>query len=215
MAISSLRSKDVSGFHLASSSRLENIYRYRAATVHGSHLRLNQFRIILVLGEIKLRRPPHRQTKSSNEQNHSTPLILIRDCYESVVLTSFFYLLLTYLSPNPDEQKEIFRVNGLSHENDRQRKRKGLKPQKWVFPLGSIKSRPAVSVSTQLLPVLFLNLFRQDGLYFLQIMKWAVLQYCIVRPAYVPLVLLSGCHSLKLSQNYLSSGDPRLRGPLL
>ncbi|KAF9652079.1 DUF300-domain-containing protein [Thelephora ganbajun] len=97
--------------------------------------------------------------------NHSTPLILVRDCYEAIVLTSFFYLLLTYLSPNPVEQKEIFRLNGLSHENDRQRKRKGQKPQKWIFPLGFVKSRPV------------------DGLYFLQLMKWAVLQYCVVRPA--------------------------------
>lgn len=78
-------------------------------------------------------------------QNHSTPLILLRDCYEGVVVTSFFYLLLAYLSPNPDEQKDIFRLNGLSHENDRQRKRRGLKPRKWVFPLGFVKTRPAVS----------------------------------------------------------------------
>lgn len=90
-------------------------------------------------------------TKSHNGQNHSTLLILIRDCYEGVVLTSFFYLLLTYLSPNPDEQKEIFRLNGLSYENDRQRKKKGQKPQKWVFPLGFVKSRPAVILSAQLL----------------------------------------------------------------
>lgn len=79
-----------------------------------------------------------------NGQNHSTPLILIRDCYEGVVLTSFFYLLLTYLSPDPNEQKEIFRLNGLSHENDRQRKKKGQEPQKWVFPLCFVKSRPEV-----------------------------------------------------------------------
>ena len=84
-----------------------------------------------------------------NGQNHSTPLVLIRDCYEGVVLTSFFYLLLTYLSPNPDEQKEIFRLNGISHENDRQRKRKGQKPQRWIFPLGFVKSRPAVSLSSR------------------------------------------------------------------
>ena len=84
-------------------------------------------------------------TKSRLGQNHSTPLILIRDCYEGVVLTSFFYLLLTYLSPNPEEQKEVFRLYGLSRENDRQRRRRGQKPQRWVFPLGFVKSRPAVS----------------------------------------------------------------------
>lgn len=83
-------------------------------------------------------------TETRNGQNHSTPLVLIRDCYEGVVLTSFFYLLLTYLSPNPVEQKDIFRLNGISHENDRQRKKKGQKFQKWIFPLGFVKSRPQV-----------------------------------------------------------------------
>jgi hypothetical protein len=93
---------------------------------------------------------PFGFTEPHIEQNHSTPLILIRDCYEGVVVTSFFYLLLAYLSPIPDQQKEIFRLNGLSHENDRQRKRRGLKPRKWVLPLGFIKSKPAVSPSHQL-----------------------------------------------------------------
>jgi len=41
--------------------------------------------------------------------NHSTALILIQDCYEAIVLTSFFYLLLSYLSPDPEEQREVFR----------------------------------------------------------------------------------------------------------
>jgi len=129
------------------------------------------------------------RTEPHDEQNRSTPLILIRDCYEGVVLTSFFYLLLTYLSPNPDEQKEIFRLNGLSHENDRQRKRKGQKPQKWVFPLGFVKSRPEVRLPSQPLHGLCWDKYYQDGLYFLQIMKWAVLQYCVIRPAYVMLVV--------------------------
>ena len=39
-------------------------------------------------------------------QNHSTALLLIRDCYESIVLTSFFYLLLNYISHDTEEQKE-------------------------------------------------------------------------------------------------------------
>ena len=47
-------------------------------------------------------------------QNHSTPLLLLRDCYESTVLTAFFYLLLLYLSPDPHEQKEIFRKVSLA-----------------------------------------------------------------------------------------------------
>ncbi|KAH8105622.1 DUF300-domain-containing protein, partial [Phellopilus nigrolimitatus] len=96
--------------------------------------------------------------------NHSTPLLLLRDCYESTVLTSFFYLLLTYLSPNADEQRAIFRKVGLSKENDREAVRRGEPVKKWMYPLHFVKSKPG------------------DGLYFLQIMKWGVLQYCVIRP---------------------------------
>ncbi|KAF5384473.1 hypothetical protein D9757_006471 [Collybiopsis confluens] len=97
--------------------------------------------------------------------NHSTPLLLIRDGYESTVLTSFFYLLLNYISHNPDEQKAIFMKNGISSEYDREALRRGEKPSKWMFPLGFVKWRP------------------RDGLLFLQLMKWGVLQYCVIRPA--------------------------------
>ncbi|KAL0065644.1 hypothetical protein AAF712_007285 [Marasmius tenuissimus] len=96
--------------------------------------------------------------------NHSTPLILLRDCYESTVLTSFFYLLLIYINPDPEEQRMIFRKVGLSREADVIARRKGEEVKKWVFPLGFVKSKPA------------------DGLYFLQAMKWGVLQYCVLRP---------------------------------
>ncbi|KAJ6497755.1 organic solute transporter Ostalpha-domain-containing protein [Mycena sanguinolenta] len=96
--------------------------------------------------------------------NHATPLLLIRDAYESTVLTSFFYLLLTCLSPNPDDQKAIFHKVGLSRAADAEAIAKGQEPRKWMFPLGFVKAKPA------------------DGLYFLQMMKWGVLQYCVVRP---------------------------------
>ncbi|KAI0032129.1 organic solute transporter Ostalpha-domain-containing protein, partial [Vararia minispora EC-137] len=96
--------------------------------------------------------------------NHATALLLIRDCYEGVVLVSFFYLLLTYLSPDPEIQKAIFRADGLSKENDFARARRGEKPQAWFFPLCRLQAKPA------------------DGMYFLQLMKWLVLQYIIVRP---------------------------------
>ncbi|KAM5544184.1 hypothetical protein V8D89_001844 [Ganoderma adspersum] len=96
--------------------------------------------------------------------NHSTPLLLIRDCYESTVLTAFFYLLLLYISPDMNEQKEVFRRNGISRQNDKERRRRGEPLQKWVMPLGFVRSRP------------------EDGLYFLQLMKWGILQYCVVRP---------------------------------
>ncbi|KAJ7287291.1 DUF300-domain-containing protein [Mycena rebaudengoi] len=96
--------------------------------------------------------------------NNATPLLLIRDAYESTVLTSFFYLLLIYLSPNPEDQKAIFLKVGLSRAADAAAVAKGEEIKKWVFPLGFIKSKPA------------------DGLYFLQMMKWGVLQYCVIRP---------------------------------
>ncbi|EIN06704.1 DUF300-domain-containing protein [Punctularia strigosozonata HHB-11173 SS5] len=96
--------------------------------------------------------------------NHATPLLLIRDCYESTVLTAFFYLLLMYLSPDPDEQKDIFRKEGLSRQYDATAHRLGKPPRKWMFPLGFVKWKP------------------QDGYYFLQLMKWAILQYCVIRP---------------------------------
>ncbi|KAF7321521.1 hypothetical protein MKEN_00673000 [Mycena kentingensis (nom. inval.)] len=96
--------------------------------------------------------------------NNATPLLLIRDAYESIVLTAFFYLLLTYLSPKVQDQQAIFLKVGLSRVNDAERIAQGQEKQKWMFPLGFIKSKPA------------------DGLYFLQIMKWGVLQYCAVRP---------------------------------
>ncbi|KAI0674597.1 organic solute transporter Ostalpha-domain-containing protein [Trametes maxima] len=96
--------------------------------------------------------------------NHSTPLLLIRDCYESTVLTAFFYLLLLYISPDPHVQKDIFRKNGLSREHDRRLRKRGQPAQNWMFPLGFIRRKP------------------EDGLYFLQLMKWGVLQYCVIRP---------------------------------
>ncbi|KAL1707785.1 organic solute transporter Ostalpha-domain-containing protein [Schizophyllum commune] len=96
--------------------------------------------------------------------NHSTPIILVRDCYESTVLTSFFYLLLLYLSPDHQTQQMIFAKEGLSYEQERQAIRSGTTVKKWVLPLGWVKWKPA------------------DGLYFLQLMKWGVLQYCVIRP---------------------------------
>ncbi|KAF8639514.1 hypothetical protein AX17_001419 [Amanita inopinata Kibby_2008] len=96
--------------------------------------------------------------------NHSTPLLLIRDGYESTVLTAFFYLLLTYLSFDPDEQKEIFVKFGLSREADQEAIKHGESVKKWIFPLGFVTWKP------------------RDGLYFLQLMKWGILQYCIIRP---------------------------------
>jgi hypothetical protein len=91
-------------------------------------------------------------------------LILLRDGYESIVLTGFFYLLLNYVSTDPDEQRLAFLKHGISKQADREAVKAGRKPSKWMFPLGFVKAKPS------------------DGLYFLQLMKWGVLQYCVIRP---------------------------------
>jgi hypothetical protein len=77
--------------------------------------------------------------------DHATPLLLLRDCYESTVLTAFFYLLLIYLSPEPAGQREIMRCDGLSREHDAELRRKGMPVQKWALPLNWVKWKPVVS----------------------------------------------------------------------
>lgn len=96
--------------------------------------------------------------------DHSTPLILVRDAYEAIVLTAFFYLLLNYVSPDVEEQKLVLLKVGLSRDADRVARQKGEAMKRWAFPLKFIKWKPS------------------DGLYFLQLMKWGILQYCVVRP---------------------------------
>lgn len=96
--------------------------------------------------------------------NNAIPLILLRDGYEAIVLTGFFYLLLNYISNDPDEQRTVFLKHGISKRTDRELIKAGKKPTKWMWPCGFIKAKPA------------------DGLYFLQLMKWGVLQYCVIRP---------------------------------
>ncbi|CAO1625416.1 unnamed protein product [Parajaminaea phylloscopi] len=51
----------------------------------------------------------------------------IRDCYEAVVITSFFYLLLQYVGDTRAEQHAVFR---------------NIKLKKWFWPLGPWKYRP-------------------------------------------------------------------------
>jgi hypothetical protein len=123
-------------------------------------------------------------------QNQSTPIVLVRDSYEAIVLTAFFYLLLTYLSDHPEEQKRIFLKKGLSREADHIATQRGVPVEKWCFPLGFIKWKP--SVSSQYRYLFFCETQHhpaQDGLYFLQLMKWAVLQYCVIRPTLVMLAI--------------------------
>lgn len=79
-----------------------------------------------------------------SQQNHSTPIILIRDAYEAIVLTAFFYLLLMYISHDSEEQKRVFLKAGLSLEADEIARQKSLEIQKWVFPLGFVKWKPKV-----------------------------------------------------------------------
>ncbi|KAG8955676.1 hypothetical protein FRC04_007667 [Tulasnella sp. 424] len=101
--------------------------------------------------------------------SYASPLIIIRDCYEAVVLHAFFCLLLEYISHDEEEQKEAFRE---------------IKLKNWMFPLGFIRKKPASSLGTAGISALLTHCFlSQTGLYFLQIMKWGVLQYTVLRPA--------------------------------
>ena len=77
-------------------------------------------------------------------QDDATPLLLIRDAYEAIILTAFFYLLLMYLSPDPEIQKAILRKRGLSKEADAESRRRGQPRRKWVFPLGFVRWKPQV-----------------------------------------------------------------------
>jgi hypothetical protein len=114
--------------------------------------------------------------------NHATPLLLLRDCYESTVLTAFFYLLLVYISPEPAGQRDVMRRVGMSVERDAELRRKGLPPDKWAFPLFWIKSKPAVSTKSPKGTQTTAETRLKDGMYFLQLMKWGILQYCVLRP---------------------------------
>jgi hypothetical protein len=71
--------------------------------------------------------------------------VLVRDAYEAIVLTAFFYLLLMYLSDDPEEQKRIFLKKGLSKEADRIATQQGVAVKKWCFPLGFVKRKPNVN----------------------------------------------------------------------
>ena len=97
-------------------------------------------------------------------KDYALPLTLIRDAYEGVILAAFFYLLLNYLAPTLAEQKEYFRHYTL---------------KRWCWPFGWVKSKPV----GRALPSYRAPLTAyQDGLYFLQMMKWGILQYCWIRP---------------------------------
>jgi len=53
---------------------------------------------------------------------------LMRDCYEAVVIASFFYLLLSYIGETEADQAEAF---------------KAVRFKKWIWPLGSLKYKPS------------------------------------------------------------------------
>lgn len=57
-------------------------------------------------------------------------LQLIRDCYEAVVIASFFYLLLHYLGDTEEEYMEVIRRVEFDH---------------WIWPLGSWKYKPTMA----------------------------------------------------------------------
>lgn len=123
------------------------IRRHRSPAPHGPHIRMDQPRIIPLLGTLSFSTRILlwcADFRNEISQDNATPLLLIRDAYEAIILTAFFYLLLTYLSPDPEVQKAIFRKRGLSKEADAECRRRGLPRRKWVFPLGFVRWKPQV-----------------------------------------------------------------------
>lgn len=59
---------------------------------------------------------------------HALYFQIVRDCYEAVVVTSFYYLMLQYLAPTVDSQKAAFEDFELDH---------------WVWPCGRLAYRPS------------------------------------------------------------------------
>ena len=124
--------------------------RHHPPAPHGPHIRLDQPRFVPLLGGYNdffsrsASTVSRKLTRRIHPQDNATPLLLIRDAYEAILLTAFFYLLLTYLSPDPEAQKAVFLKRGLSREADAERRRRGLPRQKWVFPLGSVRWKPQV-----------------------------------------------------------------------
>lgn len=71
---------------------------------------------------------------------------LVRDCYEAFVISSFFHLLLSYLScPEPTEEEASPPPSIKKLERHKRLKEvfKDVKVGKWMFPFGAVKWRPA------------------------------------------------------------------------
>ncbi|KAH8916081.1 DUF300-domain-containing protein, partial [Atractiella rhizophila] len=87
---------------------------------------------------------------------------LIRDCYEAIVIGSFFYLLLSYLSTPasslPPPPAPVFLEVEVDH---------------WIWPLGPVKWRP------------------KNGLRYLMLLKWGILQYVVIRPVGTAIAVVS------------------------
>lgn len=71
---------------------------------------------------------------------------LVRDCYEALVIASFFFLLLSYLSnppSTPDHPVPHPYATRQEREAQLRESVKDLHLRKWMWPLGWLKWRPA------------------------------------------------------------------------
>ncbi|GAA5982697.1 hypothetical protein JCM5350_006215 [Sporobolomyces pararoseus] len=97
---------------------------------------------------------------------------LARDCYEAIIIGSFFYLLLSYLSnPRPTRDEPFPQPYRTQAERTAQLRSsvKNFHLKKWMWPLGWLKWRPAGGGPG-------------EGEAFLWLMRVLVGQYVIVRP---------------------------------
>lgn len=97
---------------------------------------------------------------------------LARDCYEAIVIGSFFYLLLSYLSnPRPTREEPFPQPYKTQAAREAQLRAsiKNVRVKKWMWPLGFIKWRPGKGKGG-------------EGEAFVYLMRVLVGQYVIVRP---------------------------------
>ncbi|CAE6335566.1 unnamed protein product [Rhizoctonia solani] len=142
--------------------------------------------------------------------SNATSLLLVRDAYESVVLASFFSLLLEYLagpahppSEHPNKSKFKSKKRNKSGKNaprdeererlDTESVRTNVQDEHDRFPTG-IETITEPLSKVERATVVHKVFYRvpmhprsvrarpKDGLSYLHWMKWGVLQYCVVRP---------------------------------
>lgn len=127
---------------------------------------------------------------------------LVRDCYEAIVIAAFFFLLVAYLSNPPPTPEQPCPAPYETRAERAARLREVVKDfhlDRWVWPLGGVKWRPAKGG-------------QGEGESFLWLMRLGIGQYVVVRPLST---LVSRFSSLSLRMLIDALRVDRRRQPLL